>query len=147
MTIDTSGKWWKGSAPEDLGEYLRELTAGGYQATEFRLSKCKCGGTRFFLEVEPDEGVARRRCEECDNEHFICDSKEHWEEGLKTKKYKCVTCKSKVANVGVGFAFYEDETAVHWLYVGNRCADCGVLGSMVDWKVGYEPSLQLRDEA
>jgi hypothetical protein len=63
------------------------------------------------------------------------------------KKYKCVTCKSKVANVGVGYALYEDHEAVHWLYVGNRCATCGVLGSMVDWKVGYAPSLQLINEA
>jgi len=91
MTIDTSGKWWKGSEPEDLDEYLRELTASGYQTTEFRLSKCQCGGIRFFLEVEPDEGVARRKCESCGTEHFICDSKEHWEEGLKTKKYKSLS--------------------------------------------------------
>ena len=28
MTIDTSGKWWKGSAPEDVGEYLQALSAG-----------------------------------------------------------------------------------------------------------------------
>ena len=105
MTIDTSGKWWKGSTPEDLEEYLCALSAGGYQTTEFRLSKCQCGGIRFFLEVESDEGVAKRRCEKCGIEHFICDSKEHWEEGLKTKKFKCVTCMSKVANVGVGCAW------------------------------------------
>jgi hypothetical protein len=36
---------------------------------------------------------------------------------------------------------------VHWLYVGCRCAKCGVLGCMVDWKVAYEPSLQLLDQA
>jgi hypothetical protein len=147
MTIDTSGKWWKSSAPEDLDEYLRALTAGGYRATEFRLSQCQCGGIRFFLEVEPDEGVAKRICEKCSTVHFICDSDEHWEDDLKMKKYKCITCKSKVTNIGVGFAFYEDTAEIHWLYVGNRCAECGTLGSMVDWKIGFEPSRYLLEKA
>jgi hypothetical protein len=145
--IDTSGKWWKGSSPEDLDEYLRALSASSYPISEFRLSQCSCGGVRFVLRVEQDEGIAKRVCESCSAENFICDSAEHSRPGQRLKPFKCVTCKSKVANVGVGFALYEDEKAIQWLYVGNRCADCGVLGSMVDWKVGYEPSLHLLGQA
>jgi hypothetical protein len=147
VTIDTSGKWWKGSAPEDLGEYLRALSANSYPVSEFRLSKCSCGSLRFFLEVEQDEGVARRTCEQCGAAHFICDSEDNWEPGLRPRRFKCTACKCKAANVGIGFAMYESNQAVHWLYVGSRCGDCGILGSMVDWKVGYEPSLQLLDGA
>jgi hypothetical protein len=146
MTIDTSGKWWKGDAPEDLDEYLHAYTEDGDAITEFRLARCGCGSVRFQLEVDEDEGVARRTCEACGEKHFICDSEENWTPGLKTKKYKCITCKSKIANIGVGFALYDGGRAVKWLYVGYRCIQCGVLGAMVDWKVGYEPSLQLLDQ-
>ena len=147
MTIDTSGKWWTGSSPSDVGEYLRALSASGYPVTEFRQARCHCGHECFSLAVEQDEGIARRTCEKCSAEHFICDSGEHWTSKLRLKKLKCPTCRSMIANVGVGFALYEDRQSVQWLYVGHRCAGCGTLGSMVDWKVGYEPSLQLLEGA
>jgi len=146
MTIDTSEKWWKGSAPQDLEEYLRALSSDSYPINEFRLARCTCGSERFLLEADSDESVARRTCAECGKAHFICDSGEFWEDA-HPREYKCVTCKSKEANVGVGFALYDHKTAVHWVYVGCRCAKCGVLGCMVDWKIGYEPSLQLLNEA
>jgi hypothetical protein len=141
--IDKSGRWWKGTTVNDLEEYLKAFSADSYPISEFRLSQCSCGGVRFFLRVEQDEGIAKRVCENCTAEHFICDSAEHREPGQRLKAFKCITCKAKVANVGVGFSLYENKSAVRWLFVGNRCAECGVLGSMVDWKVGYEPSLHL----
>ncbi len=147
MAIDTSGKWWKGSEGQDLDEYLRALSEGGYAVTDFSLSKCTCGSEQFTLEFEPDEGVARRICASCSQSHYLCGSEEFWSPDLKPKTYKCITCKTKTANLGVGFALYEDRTAVHWLYVGQRCTKCGILGSAVDWKVGYEPSLHLLSEA
>ena len=147
MAIDESGKWWKGSAPSDLHEYLQAFTAESYEISEFRLARCDCGSEQFLLEVEDNEGVARRTCAGCKKPHFICDSEENWTEGLQTRKYKCVTCRSTVANVGVGFSLYDDRLAVRWVYIGCRCTKCGVLGCMVDWKVGYEPSLQLLDQA
>ena len=147
MTIDTSGKWWKGSAAEDLHEYLSALSSSSYPVHEFRLARCGCGELRFKLEVEQDEGIAKRTCTQCNVEHMICDSAEHHEPGQRLKKFRCITCKGGIANIAVGFSLYEDKQAVRWLYVGNRCAACGILGSMVDWKVGYEPSLHLLDGA
>ena len=146
MTIDTSGKWWKGSDPHDIEEYLQALSSGSYSINEFRLARCKCGSERFLLESDSDESVARRTCSECGKVHFVCDSGEFWEDA-DPQKYTCVTCKSKEANIGVGFALYDDKTAVHWVYVGCRCAKCGVLGCMADWKIGYKPSFQLLNEA
>jgi hypothetical protein len=49
-------------------------------------------------------------------------------------------------NVAAGVCLTPDKDAVKWVFVGNRFAGCGVLGSMVDWKVGYAPSLQLLGE-
>ena len=147
MTIDTSGKWWTGSTPEDLDEYLQALSSGSYPIDTFRLSSCNCGSIVFHLHVEQDEGIARRTCTGCGAKHWIADSAENHEKGLRLKKFKCITCKSHNTNVGVGFSLTREETGVKWLFVGNRCSECGTLGSMVDWKIGYEPSLQLLDQA
>jgi hypothetical protein len=147
MTIDTSGKWWIGSTPDDLAEYLRAYSQDSYPIEEFRLAQCSCGGAVFHLHVEQDEGIARRTCVQCDSKHWMADSAENYEKGARLKKFKCITCKSPNTNVAAGFCLTADKDAVKWVFVGNRCAECGVLGSMVDWKVGYAPSLQLLGEA
>ena len=148
MTIDTSGKWWKGSEPDDLREYpLAFGEANSLPIDEFHLCRCPCGSQIFGLHVEQDEGVARRTCIQCQSKHWIVDSAENYEKGLRLKKFKCVTCKSNNTNVAVGFSFTADNEAIKWVFVGNRCADCGVLGSMVVWKIGYMPSLQLLGKA
>lgn len=145
LPIDTSGKWWKGTTPEDIGEYLQALSASSYATSGFRLAHCPCGGNSFKLEVERDEGVAKRTCVACGTEHFVCDGAENFGPGMKLKRFKCV-CKATEANVGVGFALYEGSAELRWLWVGHRCVSCGVLGSMVDWKIGYEPSGHLPEQ-
>jgi hypothetical protein len=81
----------------------------------------------------------------CQREHFICDSKEFWEEA-SPQHWACIECDSERTNVGVGFSFYPDSRDVKWLYVGCRCAKCGVLGCFAGWKVGYGDSERLLDE-
>jgi hypothetical protein len=147
MTIDTSGQWWTGTTPEDLREYLRVLSGDSYPVGEFRLSQCTCGGKVFHLHVEQGEGVARRTCVECGHKHWIADSSENYEKGMRLKKFRCITCKSHSSNVAVGFSLLADKSEIKWVFVGNRCAECGTLGSMVDWSIGYAPSLQLLSEA
>ncbi len=147
MSIDTSGKWWKGSTPEDVDEYLQALSSGSNAVSDFRLSRCACGGNAFRLEVECDEGIAKRTCASCGMEHLIGDSAENFEPRMRLKKFKCICKKSDIANVGVGFSRYERSEGVRWLWVGHRCVRCGVLGSMVDWKIGYEPSSHLLAQA
>jgi hypothetical protein len=141
MTIDTSGKWWKGSSSKDIASYLEALFEDSYPIHEHRLSVCECGSNEFSLHWIPDEGAARRTCAKCAKKHFICDSKENWEG--RPKKNKCVECKSDIANIGVAFSLREDKSDVRWIYVGYRCANCGVLGSPADWKIDYGPSLGL----
>jgi hypothetical protein len=143
MTIDTSGKYWKGSDASDLQEYLAALSASNYLATEFRFAKCSCGSDAFRLAVDANEGAAQRTCAQCGAEHFIADSQEYWEEATP-KAWKCVSkCKSKTANICVGFALRADRQDVHWIYIGTRCTQCGILGCYGDWKIDYSPSLQL----
>ena len=146
MAIDTSGKWWVGSSPQDLEEYLRAYSEDSYPATVFRLARCHCRSEIFSLEADDDEGVARRTCTACNSAHFICDSGEYWKDA-RPKRYKCVECSGTTCNVGVGFALYDDSPdAIKWLYVGERCTNCGVLGCMAGWKVGLDDGLHLVDD-
>jgi len=80
--------------------------------------------------------------------HYIADSEEYWEEEGQPERWKCVECKIERCNVGVGYAGYEDDpTGIKWIYVGVRCAKCGVLGCYADWKVALSEALGLLDKA
>ena len=140
MGIDTSGKWWVGTSPFDIKEYLEAYSAQNYRTQEFRQSKCACGGETFELLADDDEGCAKRICVSCGAEQFICDSEEYWSEATP-EKWKC-GCGSTTANIGVGFSLYDDGE-VRWLYVGERCSACGILGCFAGWKVAYSPSKHL----
>jgi hypothetical protein len=150
VVINTSGKWWVGSEATDIADYLRTYKAEGYEIHETRLSKCNCGSTAFELEVDRDDGCAQRTCAVCRTRHLICDSAEYWAKA-QPESWKCTECQCDTCNLGVGFSLYEpeegQEPGVRWVSVGQRCTNCGTLGSIVDWKVGYGPSLQLLDQA
>jgi hypothetical protein len=146
MAIDKSGKWWIGSTPEDIAEYLQAYSEESYRMHEFRLARCECGSVEFHLDASDNDGVARRTCAHCSKVHFICDSEEFWEEA-EPEHWNCTECESEIANVGIGFSLYEDRQDIHWIYVGERCSSCGVLGCFAGWKVGYGPSLHLLDKA
>ena len=144
MTIDKSGQWWKGTEFADVAEYLRDQTADGYPADEVVQSVCTCGHTVFRLEVDEDEGCARRTCAACRKQAFICDSEEFWDEA-EPMKLAC-PCRGRLFEVGVAFSKREDGD-VRWITIGRRCVKCGVLGSPVDWKIDYGPTDHLLSQA
>ena len=144
MSIDTSGEWWVGSEPSDIEEYLRGYSEDGYPVTWYVPIKCECGSERFRLK-RADE-IVQRECASCGTRKFICRTLDDWEEAIDEEKpvvYKCITCKGKTVNVGVGFARFEgipDDDVVRWYYVGERCSECGVLSSFGDGKMSEGPS-------
>lgn len=148
MTIDTSGKWWVGTEANDIGEYLVAYEAEGYPVDVTRICICGCGSERFDLEADRVEGVARRACRDCGSGHYLCDSEEYWDDA-EPEKWACAECGCEVCNLGVGFSLYaasdEEPKDIRWISVGQRCTTCGVLGSFVDWKVGYGGSGALID--
>jgi len=144
MTINTGGKWWVGSVAEDIKAYLKAFSADTYVIDDFRLAKCECGSFNFHLRADDNEGTAARVCVSCNRSHLLCDSQEYWEDSSPVE-WKCLECGSNTCNVGVGFSLYEDGE-IRWLYVGERCVTCGVLGSTTQWKVAYTPSKQLLDQ-
>jgi ribosomal protein S27AE len=138
--IDRTGRWWTGEDFGDLGDYLRMLTAEGYPADRILQSVCSCGGTTHRLRADPVEGVAQRTCVACGSGAFIADSEEEWSEA-RPQQWRCV-CGHDTAELGVAFSLKRDGE-VRWVTVGQRCTSCGVLGMMVDWKIGYGPSVHL----
>ena len=146
MAIDNSGEWWVGSEPEDIRGFLEGYAPEGYEVHRFCLARCDCGSVEFHLEADDDEGVAKRRCGRCDTEHFICDSAEYWDEA-QPEQCRCAECACDVMNVGVGFSQYPDSTtSIRWLYVGVRCANCGVLGCFAGWKVALDDVAYMFDQ-
>ena len=135
MSIDTSGKWWVGTNPKDIKEYVETYTSKSYKMDEFRLAKCACGSVDFQLDADDNEGVAKRTCTKCSQQHFLCDSEEFAEE-VENEHWHC-ECGSEATNIGVGFSLRKKGGEIRWLYVGCRCAKCGILGCFADWKIDY----------
>ena len=144
MTIRATGKRCVGSEPGDIGEYLARYTEDSYKADMFRLATWTCGGLTFGVEADNDEGVARRTCDVCAAEHFVYDSAEYWDEATP-EHCKCIECGSHFMNVGIGLSLYETDDGVRWLYLGIRCANCGILGCFADWKIGVGPAKDVID--
>lgn len=145
MTVDTSGKWWVGTGPDDIREFLEAYTEDEHPSEEFRVAKCQCGSIDFELEADDEEGAARRVCAKCGAAHFICDSEPYWEEA-QPRKWECVECASSETNIGVGFSLFNDKQAINRIYIGVRCARCGILGYFSGWKINYERSLDLMEK-
>ena len=146
MAIDRSGKWWRGGSSADIEEYLRAYTSDGYSIVYYRACVCLCGSVDFTLEKDSSD-QARRNCAQCEARHYIADAEEYWEPG-RPKKWKCIECRGTVCNVGVGFAGYDDDpTGIKWIYTGERCTTCGILGSFADWKVALSDALGLLEKA
>lgn len=133
--IDPGGKWWRGDAAADVLEYLAACTADGYRADELRLASCDCGADVFAVDVDGDEGVARRTCAGCSRVAFLGDSASYWSDA-SPEGLVCVECAGHHFHVGVGFSLHAGRTGVRWVYLGVRCVACGVLASPADWKVG-----------
>ncbi len=131
MTIDTTGKWWKGTEYADVEAYLRALEPGGYSVDRVIEAKCSCGGSVFALDVDQDNEVARTTCVACGREAFVADSGDHWSEA-SPRRLKCPSRHSEY-ELGLGLCIREAEW-VRWMSIGARCARCGILSSPLDWK-------------
>ena len=134
MAIDTTGRWWKGTDFDDVVEYIKIITKTGYPAEKVLQSVCLCGNTTFRLEADQIEGCARRTCTKCNRKTFIGDSADYWEEA--TPEQVASPCGHSVFELGVGFSL-RNNGDIKWITVGQRCIQCGVLVSAVDWEINY----------
>jgi hypothetical protein len=100
----------------------------------------------FTFDVDDDEGVAGRVCVACGDQHVMADGEDYLEEA-ELERCQCV-CGKEVFEITAGVALYRDAAEltddVRWLYIGCRCAGCGLVGCYGDWKneyIGYQSLL------
>ncbi len=135
--IDKSKEYWYGDSADDIDEYLREYSMT--DTLDVKPVLChSCGSEALHLRIDPVEGAIQVKCPVCGYKKILLDCDEIWKEA-KPRLNKCPICKEKEHNVRVGF-LRRESGSVRWVYVGNRCVHCGVLGSCLDWKVSFEPT-------
>ena len=136
--IDRSKKYWTGDSAGDISEWLHLYAEEN--ALDVKPVMCHaCGGDLFELRVDQNEGAIQVICTACGTKKILLDCGDIWADA-KPKRKKCSVCKtSKSFNVKVGFVRRENGS-VKWVYIGNRCTECGTLGSYLDWKIDYEPT-------
>jgi hypothetical protein len=137
------GKYNFGESQADIrDEIVRYSDLNGYHAHHFADAVCNCGGRTFHLLLDDDQGVAIRRCLTCTTEHPIGDSDEYLDDA-EPEECAC-PCGAEEFEITVGISLYEESEDVRWLYLGARCAKCGLTAVYGDWKNefnGYEALL------
>jgi hypothetical protein len=133
MALKKRGKYRYGDSQADIrAELLRYSKTNAYPCHHFADAACTCGGKRFRLALDDDEGAAVRICAGCKTEHPIGDSDEFLEEA-ELGECAC-PCGGEEFEITVGVSLYEDSEDVRWLYVGCRCPECGLTAVYGDWK-------------
>ncbi|MBQ1205607.1 MAG: hypothetical protein IIX67_00230 [Clostridia bacterium] len=139
--IDKSRKYWHGDSPDDIDEFLKEYTE--LPEIDIEPVTCRsCGSDLLVMRIDGNEEAIQVKCQKCGAKKILLDCEEVWEDA-KPRLRKCAVCKTeKEHNVKVGFDRRENGS-VKWVYIGSRCANCGVLASYLDWKVSYEPTEEM----
>lgn len=143
MTLHKRGKHYYGDSQADIREeVLRYSQLNEYFAQHFADVNCECGSKTFRLTLDDNEGAAIRICTGCNNEHAIGDSEDFLE---NASLEECVCpCGSESFEIAVGVSLYDNSEDVRWLYLGCRCAQCGLTAVYGDWKnefIGYRDLL------
>jgi hypothetical protein len=147
MTIDKSGKFWKGTDAADLDEFVPAFAAGGYAVERMVHSRCAdCGGTTFALRMDDEEWYADRRCVACSRVVHMLDRAEYVDDA-HPEECAC-PCGGEEFELAVGFGMVDVANAegsrvgreVKWVGIGARSACDGTLGVFADWKIDYGPT-------
>lgn len=140
--IDTSKEYWTGTTENDIEEYLKLYSEN--DKLEVKHVVCHtCNENNFEVMVDQNEGAILIKCVKCKTEKILLDGEDVWE-NCEPIKGICPICYEKVYNICVGLERRQDGN-VNWVYIGNRCTKCGVLGSFVDWKIDYEPTDEMEN--
>ena len=135
--IDKTPKYWTGDSPDDITEWLHEYTEE--PSLEIHPVLCRnCKNDALEARIDGDEGVVQIICPECKTKKILLDGEEIWSE-CHPKKRKCIVCKNNRFNIRVGF-IRRDNGDVKWVYIGERCTQCGTLASYADWNINFGPT-------
>lgn len=136
--IDKTKKFWRGFSADDIDEYLRLYS--GCDDIDIKPVICHSfGNDAFEVNLDNVESTVQIKCTRCGEEKIILDCEDIWEES-SPEFQKCPVCKDSGSfNMKVGFIRREDGD-VKWVYIGNRCTNCGTLGSFTDWEINFAPT-------
>jgi hypothetical protein len=95
----------------------------------------------FYVEGDPEEGVARLRCLAGGHVNEVLDSGEHW---TYPGVWQCPACSQSIAEVV--FGIHAVEGKARWLVVALRCVECGEVAGITDMVVDNKPLEELLAE-
>ena len=139
--IDKTKRFWTSDSADDISEWLRLYAKDdSIDVKPVICHTCECDS--FELRIDQNNGAIQVKCASCGEKKILLDCDDVWADA-KPRLKKCRVCKiGKSYNVRVGFIRRENGS-VKWVYIGNRCTECGTLGSYLDWKIDYEPTDKL----
>lgn len=133
---------WTGDEASDLLQWLTELS-GCPPITHPKVLLCErhtddpefCG----YVQADPREGVARRRCVACAQVTDLVDSGERW---TFPDTHECPNCCQSLVELAVGVSADADGHA-HWMALASRCVGCGRITGLTDAVLHGEPVEQV----
>lgn len=132
---------------DDLRAWLRDLV-GGLPVTHTVLAVCASPthadpATWFYVEADPEAGLARRRCVGCGTVAPTLDSEDSWS---YPPTFACLSCGQSMVEVGFGVHAEpptadhpEAEPTVTWAVLAARCVACGRVSGLTDLFVADLP--------
>jgi hypothetical protein len=137
MVIKVVGGVRTGEDVEDLRTFLQTLE-GAPPVHETVVLGCDNHGderpTWTYVEANPREGIARRRCLQCARIVHLLDSEARWS---YPPMWSCGTCHQSIAEVAAGFSM-PDGSHVEWVVLGARCVECGRIDGLTDMNVSKQ---------
>ena len=129
---------WTGDEASDLLQWLSELPDCP-PITHPMVLRCErheddpefCG----YVQADPREGVARRRCVACAQVTDLVDSGERW---TFPETHECPGCCQSLVELAVGVSADSGGHA-HWLALAARCVGCGRISGLTDAVLHGEP--------
>ena len=77
MALKKRGKYRYGDTRADIRAEIRRYSKDNYPARHFADAVCACGGRKFTILLNDDEGAAARTCVACEDQQPIADSAEY----------------------------------------------------------------------
>lgn len=131
MVLRTVAGARTGEDVEDLRSWLRDLD-GAPEVHEVVVLGCEQHEderpTWAYVEADPREGLARRRCLQCGTAVALLDSEARW---THPPMHACSGCGTSIVEVAAGLHLPDGEH-VEWVAVGARCVECGRLAGLTD---------------
>jgi hypothetical protein len=139
VVMRTTGNRHSAEDADDLAVWVRGLE-GCPPITQTAIALCRHAShgdepaTWFYVEADPEAGVARLRCLSGGHVSELLDSAANW---TFPSAWACISCSQSIAEVVYGIN--DDAGTASWLAVAVRCVECGDVAGVTDMVLGAVP--------